>query len=404
MIDLRKKDPVADAVKELLQQEGWDDMVKSAKDTLKDKPQDGASGVKKGSRYGGSKQKDEKEPVKEELKGDQHKIDKNKNKKIDAEDFKILRKEETVEEGIKDLAKKAFKAITGGSDEDQRKNLQKKMGIPQTGKMGMAKQNEEVEQIDEELKTKTAYVPYVHTDRHGNGFGGFDVHYAKEADAKAHVDRHGHTEVNGKKGWVEKHEITKHPVHGGWVDANSMRRNSVHEETEQLDELKKSTVKSYIAKKTDQMHNKAGERMPSMNRIKKDMSSMQGAHDRNTGVKPTSEEIGQVDERSLTPSEEKTKEHNVKSMKKGFSGFRERYGKDAKSVMYATATKQAKNEETVVEARTPQTDNPPFDPPYNTSSGTEVVDKSGAKHTPMSRVKHLARQAMKKVKKDLGSK
>jgi len=47
-------------------EEGWDDMVKSAKDTLKDKPQDGGSGVKKGSRYGGSKQKDEKEPVKEE--------------------------------------------------------------------------------------------------------------------------------------------------------------------------------------------------------------------------------------------------------------------------------------------------------------------------------------------------
>ena len=289
MIDLRKNDPVADTVKDLLKQEGWDDMVKSAKDTLKDKKQDGGSGMKQGSRYGGSKQKDEKEPVKEELKGnqheidknknkkidagdfkilrkeenveealkgDQHKIDKNKNNKIDAQDFKILRKEETVEEGIKDLAKKAFKAITGGSDEDQRKNLQKKMGIPQTGKIGMAKKNEEVE----------------------------------------------------------------------------------------------------------------------------------------------------LDERSLTPSEEKTKEHNVKSMKKGFAGFRERYGKDAKSVMYATATKQAKNEETVLEARTPQTDTAPFDPPYNTSSGTEVMDKSGAKHTPMSRVKHLARQAMKKVKKDLGTK
>lgn len=348
MIDLRKKDPVADTVKDLLQQEGWDDMVKSAKDTLKDKPQDGGSGVKKGSRYGGSKQKDEpekKETTKEEvesvdeaLKGNQKKIDKNHNNKIDAQDFKILRKEETVEEGIKDLAKKAFKAITGGSDEDQRKNLQKKMGIPQTGKVP-EKKNEEVE----------------------------------------------------------------------------------------------------------------------------------------------------LDERSLTPGEEKTKEHNVKSMKKNFAGFRERYGKDAKSVMYATATKQAKNEEVeqideisketehsyfkkayaqkndpstpkaikrkrnkgmdkvinrtlrrntlstpgasqdfkdqearrgvgnvrdsvelngrvMDEARTPQTDTLPFDPPYNTTSGTEVVDKSGAKHTPMSRVKHLARQAMKKVKKDLGSK
>ena len=37
----------------------------------------------------------------------------------------------------------------------------------------------------------------------------------------------------------------------------------------------------------------------------------------------------------------------------------------------------------------------PFDPPYKKSSGT-VTDKSGAKHGPMSTVRHLARQALKK--------
>jgi hypothetical protein len=37
---------------------------------------------------------DKEKEVKEELKGNQHKIDKNKNNKIDAEDFKMLRKEE----------------------------------------------------------------------------------------------------------------------------------------------------------------------------------------------------------------------------------------------------------------------------------------------------------------------
>jgi len=45
---------------------------------------------------------------------------------------------EQVEEGImnavKNLAAKAGKALTGGSDEDQRKDLQRKMGVPQTGK------------------------------------------------------------------------------------------------------------------------------------------------------------------------------------------------------------------------------------------------------------------------------
>jgi hypothetical protein len=103
MIDLRKKDDMIAAIEQILQQEA--------------------------------------------LKGNQHKIDKNKNNKIDAEDFKILRKEENVDEGIKELAKKAFKAVTGGSDEDQRKNLQKKMGLPQTGKKPEP-QKEEVE-LDE---------------------------------------------------------------------------------------------------------------------------------------------------------------------------------------------------------------------------------------------------------------
>jgi len=45
----------------------------------------------------------------------------------------------------------------------------------------------------------------------------------------------------------------------------------------------------------------------------------------------------------------------------------------------------------------------PFDGPYEKSKGDEkgnIKDKSGATHTPMSRARDLARQAMKKVKKE----
>jgi hypothetical protein len=48
-----------------------------------------------------------------------------------------------------------------------------------------------------------------------------------------------------------------------------------------------------------------------------------------------------LEERSMTKPEMKKKEKIVKSMKKSISGFKARYGDDAKSVMYATATKQA---------------------------------------------------------------
>jgi hypothetical protein len=52
-----------------------------------------------------------------------------------------------------------------------------------------------------------------------------------------------------------------------------------------------------------------------------------------------------LEERSMTTSEKDKKEEIVKSMKKGLSGFKERYGDRAKEVMYATATKQAMKEE-----------------------------------------------------------
>jgi uncharacterized surface protein with fasciclin (FAS1) repeats len=49
-----------------------------------------------------------------------------------------------------------------------------------------------------------------------------------------------------------------------------------------------------------------------------------------------------IDEREMTEPEMKKREEIVKSMKKGMEGFKDRYGDRAKSVMYATATKQAK--------------------------------------------------------------
>ena len=91
----------------------------------------GGSGVKQGSRYGGSKQKEK--PEQEEP----------KEKKEEASYFK----ERLIERAMLKMAvKKAVKAVTGGSDEDQRKDLQRKMGVPQTGQKPT--QKEEVE-LDE---------------------------------------------------------------------------------------------------------------------------------------------------------------------------------------------------------------------------------------------------------------
>ena len=53
------------------------------------------------------------------------------------------------------------------------------------------------------------------------------------------------------------------------------------------------------------------------------------------------------------------------------------------------------------EGKRPETDNVPFEAPYTTGKPDVVTDKSGAKHTPMSRAKDLARSAMKKIKSEM---
>jgi len=60
-----------------------------------------------------------------------------------------------------------------------------------------------------------------------------------------------------------------------------------------------------------------------------------------SGYKPNKKKMK---ERSLTKGEEKEKERIVKGMKKAKGDFKDRYGDDAKAVMYATATKLAKED------------------------------------------------------------
>jgi len=171
----------------------------------------------------------------EALKGDQAKIDKNKNGKIDADDFKLLRgekkvNEEEIEEGWDDMLKsvkdKAGPQPNGGS------------GKKQGSAYGGSKQKEKPEQKEE-------IDPNVTTTDTLTG------------------------RVNGKS-------------------ANPFL---------------KAKVKLNV-----------------------------------------NEEEVEMNERSLSPAEKDAVEVNVKSMKKNLAGFKARYGKDAKSVMYATATKQAKKD------------------------------------------------------------
>lgn len=61
-------------------------------------------------------------------------------------------------------------------------------------------------------------------------------------------------------------------------------------------------------------------------------------------VKAKISEETELDERHLTADEKAEMEKNVKGMKKNMSSFKDRYGDRAKEVVYATATKQAKED------------------------------------------------------------
>ena len=158
----------------------------------------GGSGVKKGTRYGGSKQKEK--PEQEEP----------KEKKEEASYFK----ERLIERAMLKMAvKKAIKAVTGGSDEDQRKNLQKKMGVPETGKKPEP-QKEEVESLEEGKMDKMTLSGLWH--KHAQHSYWSDQGYGSGTDSPRHS---GHAATA-----IENH-VRKH--HGNKV-ADDMVSHSDH--------------------------------------------------------------------------------------------------------------------------------------------------------------------------------
>ena len=240
----------------------------------------------------------------EALKGNQHKIDKNKNNKIDAHDFKLLRKEDA-------------------------------------------------EQLDEYESKNGSY-----THKGTYGYAGKGAEHGETDYKKANDDEKKEAKSNRRKYGARQ---------------NYVRSNRVNEFTDLLSAYDKGGLKSLSeawAKKKKVMNEE-----PSNEEFTKEVEDQQAKMDGKkkggdvakpavqavqneethtevevidldpiNGVQVTTIDLEQIEERTLTASETDKKEEVVKSMKKNLSGFKERYGKDAKSVMYATATKIAKEE------------------------------------------------------------
>jgi hypothetical protein len=395
----------------------------------------------------------------EELKGNQHKIDANKNGKVDAHDFKLLRakkgmKEESEKMATKDhdgdgkvesgkaeyLGSRIRAAKMAGKMKEAVNPAQQAAIAISMKKKGMTPKNEETE-LDEAFptvadakkrmdagktatgsvtKTKTGLVHKrdykdddsgaEDTQKKSKGYGarqnfkrssrvneqklsftemlelyneaGVEV-IAKIAPqtvkfGDTEVEVIDANEVNGAVAVTVAEEVDNETFtkeveaqkekNAGRGKKAEVAKASVQavkqEEVEQIDEISKSTLGSYIKKAShdvaakgaftrhfadksraetaEQKHDIARKTMKKADKMQdagmKRRANMAKAVDRLT------KEDVQLDERTLTSAETKEKEKNVKGMKKSLSGFKDRYGDDAKSVMYATATKMAKKD------------------------------------------------------------
>ena len=367
----------------------------------------------------------------EELKGNQHKIDANKNGKVDAHDFKLLRakkpavvstkkpigvrtadigpgnkeynvkvKEEVeeIEEAFPTVADAhrrmgnytkgtVTKTATGlkhernYKDEDETEEKTGKKGktyganqkrrtntklykesftsmLKKLDEQGIKALDEvfaeEVEQLDE--LSKTTLGSYVNKASKNAAM------YAADSVGMANVSskaRNPRVKAAAEKYSDESHEKRMSRLAGVGKAVKRLTKEEVETEMEQIDELAKSTLGSYIKKAAKDQSSDAYDHGEEENRRYYEGGDSESDSDsadrerrmanREKGIgravkKITKEEIETIEERSLTASESKKKEDIVMSMKKGLSGFKERYGKDSKSVMYATATKQAKKD------------------------------------------------------------
>jgi hypothetical protein len=238
----------------------------------------------------------------EALKGNQHKIDKNKNNKIDAQDFKILRKEESEELEEREM-----------TDAE------------------MAKR----EKIVKGMKKSLAGFKARYGERAKNVMYATANKQAMKEDAieeKADPKHRTKDTLKGQEPTTQSDDV------GPGSDGKSTKIKIEQVE----EEVKKSDIPAFLRKAR--------------------------------GDKPlTVADVKSPRKDSISAPQNLAKARGVQEGKQP----------ESDTVPFVTNAEQ-----------------PPFDGPYKKIGGT-VTDKSGAKHTPMSRAKDLARQAMKRIKTEM---
>ena len=201
------------------------------------------------------------------------------------------------------------------------------------------------------------------------------------------------------------YKATKKPINGMPTNVKEGTMKSFKEMLQSLDESNydSSEEANSVASKLKAKYNDGNYHVTQQNGKHK----VQHAYYSNTIVKKNirklAEEVEQIDEKSEQAKQNKM----MKNMMDASRGARYKVqnkvsADDVRDWDGKHPTPRAQNVAIGRALRNEdKKEDPPFDGPYTKSPGN-VKDKSGAVHTPMSRAKHLARQAMqKKMKEDI---
>lgn len=203
--------------------------------------------------------------------------------------------------------------------------------------------------------------------------------------ARLVMEKQQNEELKGDQHKIDANKNNKVDAH----DFKLLRSKKKVEESEQIDEISKATAKSYTIKKMGAFY---ADKNRSADTMKKDFKGLGAAHARLTGAKPTSEEVDQLDELSIN----KMLTYRSKATEKlGSDPAKDAKRKEGIRVSGEKVKAMLKKEEVELD----EAKEPPFEKPYKKAEDSKT-DKSGAVHTPMSRARDLARQAMKKQMKE----
>ena len=403
---------------------------------------------------------------KEELKGDQHKIDANKNNKIDAHDFQLLRGKKKVKEDT--FADKLFNSLSESEEirrainevmkrddsagdwisdflhsdnpkfDGKSKAERKKMALAAYYSMKKRSRNESVEDLemtktsDEAEDTAARKSIKAKDTEKSQKIDNFDSKYGKpnefgeeveidEAAPKKMDDVAKQNLTPAKKGVVGtvksdfknfKNFLAGKPETNEAVDSSNQTIDTLAGRSKKVPKEAKidnAHSSAKVALKVEEVesideatynHKKA---MQSQNpRIQK--KGIGGAMD--NAAKRIQQTIKDVPLNSL----EKRYKEEVESLDEDnyLNKFLSSRGINPKFVTRNTKVAHAKsneyktwlkNHKDIDGYKMSEASEVPFDGPY-TKTKKDVKDKSGAVHTPMSRAKDLAQQAMKRVKSE----